>query len=88
MIRRVIPAVLAALVLAGAAPAQTAGWRFKWQQGQVLTYRTENSTTVAEVIQGNKVESHDRIFLTKRWQVQAVDAQGVARKPGPVSCER
>jgi hypothetical protein len=78
MIRRTIPAVLVATLLASAASAQTGGWRFHWQMGQVLTYRVEQSMTASEVINGAKVESRDRLFLTKRWQVVAVDAQGVA----------
>jgi hypothetical protein len=78
MIRNVSLAVLAGLALASAAPAQTAGWRFHWQQGQVLTYRVEQSTTVAEITADGKAEVKERLGLTKRWQVRAVDAAGGA----------
>ncbi|HJT77164.1 MAG TPA: hypothetical protein VJ739_08180 [Gemmataceae bacterium] len=78
MIRRVSLAVVAALVLAAAAPAQTGAWRFHWQAGRVLTYRVEQSTTVTEMLSSGKVECKERLGLTKRWQVLAVDPAGVA----------
>ncbi len=78
MIRRVSLAVVAGLVVAAAAPAQTGAWRFHWQPGQVLTYRVEQVTTVTELLSSGKVECKDRLNLTKRWQVVAVDPSGVA----------
>jgi hypothetical protein len=78
MIRKVCLAVLAGLALAPAAPAQTAAWRFHWQPGQVLIYRVEHTTVQTETLSGGKVEAKDRLSLTKRWQVLAVDPAGVA----------
>jgi hypothetical protein len=78
MIRRASLAVAAGLVLAAAATAQAAGWQFRWQPGQVLTYRTEQTTAIEEKTADGKVEVRDRLALTKRWQVLAVDPAGVA----------
>jgi hypothetical protein len=70
--------VLLALTATSTATAQNAEWRFRWQQGQVLQYRVEHTTDVAEVVSGNKVETKSKVNLVKRWDVVAVDAQGVA----------
>jgi hypothetical protein len=78
MIRRASLAVAAGLVLAAAASAQTGAWRFRWQAGQVLTYRAEQTMVQEETVSGGHVEARDRLTLTKRWQVLAVDAAGVA----------
>ncbi len=78
MIRSASLAVVAGLVLAAAASAQTAAWQFRWQPGQVLTYRAEQTTAIEEKTGDGKVEVRDRLTLTKRWQVLAVDAAGVA----------
>jgi hypothetical protein len=78
MIRRASLAVVAGLVLAAAAPAQPAAWQFRWQTGQVLTYRAEQTTTIEETVGAGKVQVRDRLTLTKRWQVLAVDPAGVA----------
>jgi hypothetical protein len=64
------------LFLPGLAPAQSA--RFLWQPGQVLTYRVEHVSSVAEVVEGNKTESKTLMNLTKRWQVIEVDKDGLA----------
>jgi hypothetical protein len=66
------------MALAQTARAQPAPLRFRWQQGQVLTYRADQQTAVAEVVGGSKVATSSRTILLKRWQVLAVDAQGVA----------
>src|SRR5262249_36671052 len=71
-------AVAAVLSMSTTAPAQTGGWQFRWQQGQVLTYRVEHISSAAEVISGNKSESKSKLNLTKHWQVLAVDASGIA----------
>lgn len=71
---------MAAVLLAWAAQdgmAQDA-WRFRWQAGQVLTYRAEHQTKVAEVTAEGRSESKTTLTLTKRWQVQGVDASGIA----------
>jgi hypothetical protein len=78
MIRRASLAVVAGLALAAAAPAQTGAWQFRWQPGQVLTYRVEQTNTGAETVGDSKVEFKDRLTLTKRWQVLAIDTAGVA----------
>jgi hypothetical protein len=65
--------------LCGAQPAQAqAAWRFRWQTGQVLTYRVEQQTRSLEVDADGKVETKTKIRLVKRWQVLAVDKDGVA----------
>jgi hypothetical protein len=78
MIRAGILAATVGLVLASAAPAQSGGWRFRWQSGQVLVYKFEQSTTAAEVIEGKRTETTAQLAVTKRWQVLGVDAAGVA----------
>jgi hypothetical protein len=78
MIRSWSLAILSGLALASTAAAQTKTWQFHWQPGQVLTYRVEHSTSVTEVAGGNKVETTAKHNLVKRWQVLAVDPQGVA----------
>jgi hypothetical protein len=71
-------AVWTGLVLAAATPAQTAPWRFHWQPGQVLTYRVEQTTAAAEMVEGKKSETTSKLNNIKRWQVLAVDPAGVA----------
>src|SRR5205823_5197930 len=53
-------------------------WRFRWQAGQVLTYRVDQETQATEVTSEGKSETKTKLTLTKRWEVQAVDASGVA----------
>ncbi|MBL8796030.1 MAG: hypothetical protein JNM56_19165 [Planctomycetia bacterium] len=52
--------------------------KFRWQPGQVLHYRVEQTTSETEVVGGVKVESTMKLSNVKRWQVLAVDAAGVA----------
>jgi hypothetical protein len=73
-----ISAVLVGLAVATAAQAQTGPLRFHWQKGQVLTYRVEHVTAVAEVVGGNKVATSSKLNLTKRWEVLALAERGVA----------
>src|SRR5262249_42017967 len=71
--------VLGAMLLAGApASAQVVPAKVRWQQGQVLTYRTEQVTKETEVVGGTKAESSLKLNHVRRWQVLAVDAAGVA----------
>jgi len=70
--------IFACLLLASTASAQTGNGRFNWQPNQVLSYRVEHATDVAEVIGGNKVQTSSKVELIKRWQVVAVDSQGIA----------
>lgn len=76
--RALISVFMVPLALAQAASAQAAEWRFHWQTGQVLTYRVEHVTSAAEVVDGKKTESTSKLNNIKRWQVLAVDAEGVA----------
>jgi hypothetical protein len=78
MVRKGCLVVTALVLLAQAAPAQTAAWRFRWQPGQVLTYRAEQTSSVTQVIGPNKTETKTRLGLVKKWQVLGVDAAGVA----------
>ena len=58
--------------------------RFRWQKGQVLTYKVEQSTTVNEVAKNADTNAEERslivtkLRLIKRWQVSDVDANGIA----------
>jgi hypothetical protein len=70
--------ILLGLALVGPAAAQGPAWRFRWQPGQVLPYRVEQTTTVTEVVGGKKVEMTAKVSVLKHWQVLDVDAQGVA----------
>ena len=78
MMRRESLAVLSGLVVAATALAQAPAWRFHWQPGLVLSYRVEQTTAAAEVIDGKKTETASKLASTKRWQVLAVDPAGVA----------
>jgi hypothetical protein len=70
-------AILAGVALAPSAVAQTP-LRFHWQPGQVLTYRVEQTTLAADIVDGQKSETKSKNTNVKRWQVLAVDASGVA----------
>src|SRR5262249_35410938 len=63
---------------AQAAPAQDAAWRFRWRPGDVLSYKVEHTTSVAEIVGGNKVRTAGKLMLVKRWRVLDVGAQGSA----------
>jgi hypothetical protein len=81
MLRAGFVAVLIGLAWIGldsTAQAQPSGWRFRWQTGQVLTYRVEQITTASETLGDRKDESKTKLNLVKRWQVQGVDGAGVA----------
>lgn len=60
------------------AQAHAGVWTFRWQKGQVLSYRVEHDTRVTEVLAGNRVEMSSRLKLVKRWHVDDVDEHGVA----------
>jgi hypothetical protein len=78
MVRKGCLAVFAALVMISAASAQTGAWRFHWQNGQVLTYKVEQTLGAVEVTPEGKIETRTKVNLLKRWQVTAMDASGVA----------
>jgi hypothetical protein len=77
MIRPWLATAFAGLVLASAGAGQQVPCRFSWEPGQVLTYRVEQTTTVAEVVEGKKVEITSKLNNVKRWQVLEVDGTGV-----------
>jgi hypothetical protein len=77
MVRKEIAAAFVVLAVAAAAPAQT-GPRYRWQAGQVLVYKVEHATQVIDSVGDAKVEMKAQINETKRWQVLAVDNDGVA----------
>jgi hypothetical protein len=76
--RRAFIPVVFVLALGSAASAQTGGWRFRWDKGQVLTYRVEHVSTATEVVGGKTTGFSSKLALTKRWQVKDVEADGVA----------
>jgi hypothetical protein len=77
MSRVMATSLLGLLIVSAPLSAQSAG-RWKWQAGQVLTYRVEQSTTAADIVNNAKVETSNLMQLTKRWQVTGVDSSGVA----------
>jgi hypothetical protein len=77
MLRKFSLVLLFTLTFASLASAQ-ATWRFRWQKGQVLLYRVEQSMTASETLTDGKTESTTKSVVVKRWQVLDVDAAGVA----------
>ena len=75
---RILFAALFSLMLASPSLAQNAAWRFRWQAGQVLDYRAEHTTSVSELVGGNKVDLASKLSVVKRWEVIEVDPQGAA----------
>jgi hypothetical protein len=71
-------ALCAAVTVVQAAPAQEPAWGFRWQAGEVLSYKAEHVTAVAETVGGNKVQTSVKLTLVKRWRVLNVDVHGVA----------
>jgi hypothetical protein len=69
---------LTVLALAAAPAAAAEPLRFRWQPGQVLTYRVHQVTTATDTTPDAKAEMVSTLDLVKRWQVESVDAQGVA----------
>jgi hypothetical protein len=76
MIRQSIAAVAAVLIVTSFAGAQAP--RFGWRPGQVLVYKAEHQTLASYLMGDSKSETRTRVVSTKRWQVVAVDAAGVA----------
>jgi hypothetical protein len=71
-------AVLFAVVFSANVVSAQAPARLRWKQGQVLLYKVEQTIAVTEVVGEKKVETKIKLNHTKRWQVAAVDADGVA----------
>jgi hypothetical protein len=79
MMRGVMAGALAVLLIGSTASAQApAAARLRWQPGQVLLYKVEHATFAADVAGDTKTETKTLLKVTKRWQVLAVDAAGVA----------
>jgi len=77
--RRMLTALAGLLLVAGLAPARgPTPARLRWAAGQVLLYRSEHATHATEVTGDSRSETKSLVRLTKRWQVTAVDAAGVA----------
>jgi hypothetical protein len=68
----------ALVALAAAVPARADEWRFRWKQGEVLTYRLQHDTTVTQSENGARDSTTSKLTVVKRWKVLAVDAQGAA----------
>jgi hypothetical protein len=78
MLRNGFFATLTSLLVVSLGSAQTDAWRFRWQAGQVLTYRVEQITAAADTMGESKAETTTTLNNVKRWQVLGVDAAGVA----------
>jgi hypothetical protein len=79
--RRSWTAVMAALVGVLVLTSRTSGQtlvQLRWTPGQVFVYRIEHSTASYDSVETAKTETKSTVRLTRRWQVQAVDAAGVA----------
>jgi len=77
--------VLAALGAVGAdPPASAPNLRFKWQTGQVQTYKVAQQTVIQETTLDEKAEkpvvseARTNLALTRKWTVKDVDTAGVA----------
>jgi hypothetical protein len=77
MIRKALVITLAGLATAPAVSAQAPA-RFRWQVGQVLVYKAEHTTLATEVTPDATITSRTHVVATRRWQVLAVDRDGVA----------
>jgi hypothetical protein len=81
---RLLLAPLVLAFIAGAASAQPAPLRFKWQTGQVQTFKVTQQTVIQETTLDEKTEkpvvgeARTNLALTRKWTVKDVDAQGVA----------
>lgn len=76
MSRRWIMTVIVACTFAGAATAQAP--QFRWNSGQVLTYRVSQYTDAVETLKDQTLTTAVRMDLVKRWKVVNVDADGTA----------
>jgi hypothetical protein len=74
-------ALVSLLALTTAAPpaaAPPAPARLRWEKGQVLVYKVEQTTLATDAVGEKKVETKTQLNLVKRWQVLGVDNSGVA----------
>jgi len=77
MLRKWLWPIVIVVIAASPVAAQT-GWRFRWHEGQILTYRVEHISSASEVTGGGTSETTTKLRLSKRWQVLAVDSAGIA----------
>jgi len=68
---------VAALAASGN-PGSSTLLQFRWQKGQVLSYKVKNATTVTEVVAASTQKFASKLDLVKRYRVADVDAKGVA----------
>ena len=86
MARLLVTLVVVASIGAAVAqpPANAPALRFKWQAGQVQTYKVAQQTVIQETTLDEKTEkpvvgeARTNLALTRKWTVKDVDAQGVA----------
>ena len=69
-------------------PGQPTRMQFRWQKGQVLSYKVTNVTTVTETVGLTKQKYGSQLDIVKRYQVADVDAKGVATLEYSVSAMR
>lgn len=76
---RVILATLACLCFGSWVCAQTATpARMSWQNGQVISYRVEQTTHASDSIGETTNETKSILKVVRRWKVTQVDTNGVA----------
>ena len=83
---RLFVASLITLIVAGTAVPQQpdAVLRFKWQAGQVQTYKVTQATVIQETTIDEKTEkpvtgeARTNLTLTRKWTVKDVDVKGIA----------
>jgi hypothetical protein len=77
MIRKGMAALLLAATTASLGQAQEVA-RLRWQPGQVLVYKVEESIVTTEIVGDAKVETKTQLSVVKRWQVLSVAPTGAA----------
>jgi hypothetical protein len=83
---RLFVALFLTLIVAGSAIPQQpeTALRFKWQAGQVQTYKVTQSTVIQETTIDEKTEkpvtgeARTNLTLTRKWTVKDVDVKGIA----------
>ena len=73
-----VPLALVLVIVSTAPVAAQTSWQFRWQKGQVLTYKIKHVTTVTEVVGKDTNASSSDLELVKRWEVTDTDNQGIA----------
>ena len=78
MFRWLLCAASAAILAEPVAAQAPVAAKLRWQPNQVLVYQVEYATAASDKVGATTSETKSTVRLTKRWQVQAVDAAGVA----------